>query len=809
MQLRPLDWTVIAAFFAINLGIGAYYARRGSKSLSEYFLSGRNVPWWLAGTSMVATTFAADTPLAVTGFVAKNGIAGNWVWWNMVMSGILTTFFFAALWRRSGVLTDVEFIELRYSGKPAAALRATRAVYQGVIVNTIIMGWVNLAIAKILGLTLGIQKWEAIGICLVLTAIYVAIGGMWSVLVTDLLQFVVKMTMTIVLAVAAVAAVGGIAVLRAHVVALDAAHGVTQGSLLSFVPPLSDAGWMPLTSFLVFIGVSWWASSYPGAEPGGGGYVAQRIFAAKDEKNSIMATLFFNVAHYALRPWPWILVALCALVLYPSGVRNAAGQLDPELLYVQTMVDHLPLALRGLMMAGFLAAYMSTIGTHLNLGASYMTNDLYRRFLRPGASEAHYVWVSRAATILAMILAATVTNFMDSVSGAWTYLITFTAGVGLVMILRWYWWRLNAWSEISALICSGCIATALKLTNAFAGPNQVAYTLLVTVAVTTVVWVAVTFATAPEPQATLDAFFAKVHPQTEDLRLGLRDWIAGCGLVYGALFGIGKLCLGENGAGLAFLAFAALCLYVIARDLDRRVPQLGGRAVATAALALLFVAIPTGARADSDKVLANVKGSVGYEKSGKATPLAPDATIVLADKDVAVTGSASLGRVQLPDSSTVTLASLTRVELSFFTQSQAEIANAQFVVYQGKTRFKVEHAQGAKANYTFVTPTSTVSVRGTEGDIAVDDQSLTVNVYSASEPVSVTFKDGQVKVVAAGQSLVANIVNGIVQAQVGALTQAAVDKFNELGVPTNWDSLKNQILNRVNAPSIPRPRLPF
>jgi solute:Na+ symporter, SSS family len=447
---------------------------------------------------------------------------------------------------------------------------------------------VNLAIAKILGLTLGIPKWEAIGICLVLTAIYVAIGGMWSVLVTDLLQFVVKMTMTIVLAVAAVAAVGGIAVLRAHVAALDAAHHVTQGSLLAFVPPLSDNGWMPLTSFLVFIAVSWWASSYPGAEPGGGGYVAQRIFAAKDEKNSILATLFFNVAHYALRPWPWILVALSALVLYPAGVKNAAGAVDPELLYVQTMIDHLPIALRGLMMAGFLAAYMSTIGTHLNLGASYMTNDLYRRFLQPNRSEEHYVWISRASTVLAMLLAAIVTEFMDSVSGAWTYLITFTAGVGLVMILRWYWWRVNAWSEIAALATSGIVATALKLANAFDGPNQVALSLLVTVAVTTVVWLTVTFATQPESEATLRRFYERVHParagwariaalsgplETEDLGIGLRDWLAGCGLVYGALFGIGKLCLGELGGGLGFLALAAVCLFIILRDLDRKAPE--------------------------------------------------------------------------------------------------------------------------------------------------------------------------------------------------------------------------------------------
>ncbi len=384
MQLDRLDYFVIAAFFLTNLAIGIYYARRGSKSLNEFFLSGRNVPWWLAGTSMVATTFAADTPLAVTGLVSKYGVAGNWLWWNLVMSGMLTVFFFAALWRRSGVLTDVEFIELRYAGKAAAALRGVRAIYQGVIINTIIMGWVNLAIAKILGLTLHIPKWEAILICLVLTALYVAIGGLWSVLVTDVLQFVVKMTMAVVLAVAAVAAVGGIGALHAKLAAVDTAHRVAGGgSVLAFFPT-SNAAWMPLMSFLVFIGVAWWASSYPGAEPGGGGYIAQRIFASKDEKNSILATLFFNVAHYALRPWPWILVALSALVLYPHGVTDpVTGKVDPELNYIQAMIDHLPASLRGLMMAGFLAAYMSTIGTQLNLGASYLTNDLYRRFLKP------------------------------------------------------------------------------------------------------------------------------------------------------------------------------------------------------------------------------------------------------------------------------------------------------------------------------------------------------------------------------------------------------------------------------------------
>ncbi len=408
MHLTGLDVFVIAAFFALNLAIGVYYARR-TKDVGEFFLSGRKAPWWLAGTSMVATTFAVDTPLAVTGFVAANGIAGNWLWWNMAASGLLTVFFFAALWRRSGVLTDVEFIELRYGGKAATWLRGVRAVYQGVLVNTIIMGWVNLAMVKVISLTLHVPTTLALYVCLVLTALYVTIGGLWSVLVTDMLQFIVKMTMAIVLAVAAVVAVGGIGPLKAKLAVVDAAHHASGGgSLLSFFPT-GDASWMPITTFLVFVGVSWWASSYPGAEPGGGSYIAQRIFASKDEKNAVLATLFFNVAHYALRPWPWILVALCALVLYPHGVIGLDGKADPELGYVQTLVDYLPPSLRGLMLAGFAAAYMSTIGTQLNLGASYLTNDLYRRFVRPGASEKHYVAISRVMTGVVLVLAAAVT----------------------------------------------------------------------------------------------------------------------------------------------------------------------------------------------------------------------------------------------------------------------------------------------------------------------------------------------------------------------------------------------------------------
>jgi Na+/proline symporter len=585
MTLSAADYAVIAAFFAINLGIGLYFARRGGQSLGEFFLSGRNVPWWLAGISMVATTFAADTPLAVTGFVTQHGIAGNWVWWSSVMSGILTVFFFAKLWRRSGVLTDVEFIELRYAGKPAAALRLVRALFQGVFVNSVIMGWVNLAMAKILELTLHVHKLEALGACLLFTGIYVTLGGLWGVLVTDLLQFVVKMTMAIVLAVAAVAAVGGIGSLEAKLAAIDAAHRIgSSGSILAFFPATNEA-WLPMLTFVTYIGVQWWASSYPGAEPGGGGYIAQRIFSAKSENDSLLATLFFNVAHYALRPWPWILVALAAIVLYPHGVRGTDGKIDTELGYIQAMIDYLPAWLRGLMIAGFLAAYMSTIGTHLNLGASYLTNDIYRRFINGNATERHYVWVSRVATLIVMVLALVGAYANNSVGGAWVYLFNLTAGVGLVMILRWYWWRVSAWSEIAALCASAIVSNLLLGLKVFTDANANAEVLLVTVPITTLAWVVVTYLTKPEPEEKLVHFYERVRPSAlgwgkiaklakpapgvEPLGVNAIDWVAGCGLVYGALFGIGKLVLGDVPSAILALALAAVCAGIITYNVTR------------------------------------------------------------------------------------------------------------------------------------------------------------------------------------------------------------------------------------------------
>jgi SSS family solute:Na+ symporter len=592
MQLSSADWAVIVAYFGLNLLIGLFYYRRASGSVSEYFISGRGVPWWLAGTSMVATTFGADTPLVVTGIVYRYGIAGNWLWWTMALSGMMTVFFFARLWRRAGVLTDMEFAEIRYAGRPAAFLRGFRALYLALPVNTIIMGWVNLAMAKILELTLGVKRLEAVMFCLGMTVLYTAVSGLWAVLWTDLLQFVLKMGMVIVLAVFAVGAVGGISGLTARITAHDAVVGSNS---LAFVPDWTS-GWFLM--FLVYLSVNWWASWYPGAEPGGGGYVAQRIFSAKDEKNSLAATLWFNIAHYALRPWPWILTALVAVALYP-GLR------DPEVGYVQVMVRHLPASLRGLMLAGFAAAYMSTIGTHINLGASYLINDFYRRFVKRDAAERQYVLASRMATVLVTVLAAIATYYMTSIEVAWKFLISIGAGAGLVFMLRWFWWRINAWSEISAM-SAAAVSSLLLQSRAASGlvarlrsfdpllpegplnaahPHGFAWLMILTTGFTTITWLLVTWLTPPEPVAKLREFYERVRPAAsgwrriagpvtaaaeQSLLWSAADWIAGCAMIYGSLFGIGYLIFGQVGHGFALLALAAACAGFIFWDLKRR-----------------------------------------------------------------------------------------------------------------------------------------------------------------------------------------------------------------------------------------------
>ncbi|MEN6604108.1 MAG: sodium:solute symporter family protein, partial [Bryobacteraceae bacterium] len=512
MQLTLIDWTIVALYFALNIGIGFYYKARAGKSVNEFFLSGRDVPWWLAGLSMVATTFAADTPLAVTGMVARGGIAGNWLWWNFVASGMLTVFFYARLWRRSGVMTDVEFSEIRYSGKPAAFLRGFRAVYFGIPINCIVLGWVNLAMVKILSLILGVNKLTALLIVLGLIAVtsfISTLSGLWGVLVTDAIQFFIKMTMVVVLAIFAVHAVGGMDALKLKLMALDQARGVAtggHGSVLSFVPDL-DSVWMPMITFLVYISLNWWATWYPGAEPGGGGYIAQRMFSAKNEKHSLLATLFFNVMHYAVRPWPWILTALVSVVVYP-------GLADPESGFVLVMIDFLPASLRGLMVAAFAAAFMSTIATNLNWGASYLVNDFYRRFLNKTASDKHYVTVSQIATVILTILSAIVTFYMDSIAGAWKLLIVTGAGTGGVLLLRWFWWRINAWSEVSAMISAFVVSVTLQTAGRLNSdkPVDFAWIMIITVAISTAVWLLATFLTKPEPDEVLKAFYRRTYP---------------------------------------------------------------------------------------------------------------------------------------------------------------------------------------------------------------------------------------------------------------------------------------------------------
>src|SRR5262249_18858837 len=511
MKLSVLDWSVISAYFLFNLGIGIYYARRARGSTTDFFLSGRDVPWWLAGTSMVATTFAADTPLAVTGFVAKNGIAGNWLWWNFVMSGMLTVFLYARLWRRAGVMTDIEFAELRYSGRPAAFLRGFRALYLGLPINCIIMGWVNLAMVKILETTLGLDKRGALFVViglLIFTAFYTTISGLWGVLVTDLFQFVLKMSMVIVLAILAVHAVGGMDALKTKITALDASSQ-QAGSRLAFFPGL-DSLWMPAITLFTYLAVNWWASWYPGAEPGGGGYVAQRIFSAKDERHGLLATLWFNVAHYALRPWPWVLTALASLILYPELADKEKG-------YIMTLMDPnvFPTYLRGFMLAAFAAAYMSTIGTQLNWGASYVINDFYRRFVKRDGRERHYVIASQLVTVFLMIVSLVVTFYLDNIGKAWKLLLVTGAGTGTVLLLRWFWWRINAWSEVSAMIAAAACSLFLQLYLKWDSdqPKDFAYLMLVTVGFTTVVWVAATMLTSAEPTEKLISFYRKVKPE--------------------------------------------------------------------------------------------------------------------------------------------------------------------------------------------------------------------------------------------------------------------------------------------------------
>ncbi len=592
MHIHYIDWIIIASFLMISIGIGLYMSRRASKSTSDFFLTGRNLPWYVAGTSMVATTFAADTPLAVTELVAQSGISGNWLWWNMLFGGMLTVFFFARLWRRSGIMTDAEFVSIRYSGKPARFLRGFRAVYIGIFMNAIVMAWVNLAMVKILqvmfpGLTIfGVSEFEILGITfsshllvaggmMAFVAIYSALSGLWGVSITDTFQFVIAMGGSIILAIVALRHVGGTAGLQEQLSEV--------GWVFDFFPVVEGASaasqgagllQMSVVALVAYLGVQWWASWYPGAEPGGGGYVAQRMMSAKDEKHSLLATLGFQLAHFAIRPWPWIIVALAALVMYPNEADKGAT-------YVMVIRDLLPTGLLGLLLAAFFAAYMSTMASQTVWGTSYIINDLFRPFVKPDASEKYYVKVSRITTFLLMLFSLIVTTQFQMISDAWRFILACSGGIGLVLLLRWFWWRINAWSEIAAMIAPYAIYPILV----FHYGLSYEATLIIIVIWSTLVWLTVTFLTKPADMSTLKSFYQKVHPGGPGWKLLAEEmphvkkdtgyatlfvsYISGVVLVLFSLFGTGRLIFGEYLSALFYFGIAAAAAVVIYVNLSR------------------------------------------------------------------------------------------------------------------------------------------------------------------------------------------------------------------------------------------------
>ncbi|MCB0401683.1 MAG: Na+:solute symporter [Flavobacteriales bacterium] len=582
MVLELTDWIIVAVFLGITLFIGLRFKNKASGSLSDFFLAGRNLPWYIAGISMVATTFAADTPLWVAEVIKQNGISGNWLWWNMLIGGMLTTFFFARMWRKANVLTELEFIELRYSGRAAKLFRKFKSFYLGLFFNTIIIAWVNAAMIKILMVFLNIDYATAfiyVGGLMLLIALYSTLSGLLGVAITDALQFVLAMAGCIVLAVIMLHSeeVGGISGLKSKLPAwqFDFFPNIGEAS--------SDIGTFGLTvgAFFSFVAVQWWASWYPGNEPGGGGYISQRMMSTRNEKGAILATLFFQIAHYALRPWPWIIVGLCALVVYPDLAMNEAGNG-----FVMAMRDFMPAGLKGLLFTAFLGAYMSTISTQLNWGASYITNDFYKRTLDEKGvelNEKKLVNAGKVATVAIMLVALIITSFIDTIDGAARFLIASSAGLGAVLILRWYWSRINIWSEISATIAPiigytiskfliapvfDVVISEQEIQNGFIANEGI---LLSTTLFTTIVWITVTFLTQPESKATLQHFYQRVKPQgawnsvREQLGLPkeksqipalILSWLSATALTYSVLFLIGKLIFQEYSDAMLNLGVA-------------------------------------------------------------------------------------------------------------------------------------------------------------------------------------------------------------------------------------------------------------
>ncbi len=587
MVLQPLDWFSIIAFFVVSLAIGIGVARRAGKSSTEFFLSGRNMPWWLLGVSMVATTFSADTPNLVTDIVRQNGVAGNWVWWAFLLTGMLTVFVYAKLWRRSGVLTDLEFYELRYGGRPAAFLRGFRALYLGVFFNVLIMAAVSLAMIKIAGVMLNLSPATTLIIASVVTVVYSALGGLRGVLITDFIQFLIAMVGSIGAAVVAVnlTQIGGIDALLTDERVLPK---------LRLLPDFSNTDAV-VTLLVLPLAVQWWSVWYPGSEPGGGGYVAQRMLSARSERHAIGATLLFNVAHYALRPWPWIIVALCSLIVYPdlASLRNAFPEIDPAVvqhdLAYPAMLTHLPSGLLGIVVASLIAAFMSTISTHLNWGSSYVVHDFYRRFINREADERALVRIGRWSTAMLMILAGLLALLLSNALQAFNILLQVGAGTGLIFILRWFWWRISPWSEITAMIVSFVIAVYFQFVHVQAGfvPITTGAQLVVGVGLTTVAWVSVTFASRPTDIQTLVRFYNLVHPggpgwsrvvaegrrQGYDFAKEGEGWqlpleilcmMVATFTVYGALFSTGYAIYGNSGPALILGLVAAVGAFTLA-----------------------------------------------------------------------------------------------------------------------------------------------------------------------------------------------------------------------------------------------------
>ncbi len=605
MKLQLLDWLIVAASLLVCFVPSLFFGRRAGKSTTEFFASGRSVPWWLAGLSMVATTFSSDTPNLVTDIVRRNGVAGNWVWWAYVLTGMATVFFYARLWRRSAVMTDLEFYEIRYSGRAARVVRGFRSVYLGLFFNCIIMASVNLAACKIANLLFGLPRWQTLGLVGLLNVAFAAHSGLWGVLIIDMIQFFIKMTAVIAAAYFAVRHVGGLDVLVGKLSGeLLAPDGVTRLHYLDFLPDFRSNWDLAVAVFVMPIAVQWWATWYPGAEPGGGSYMAQRMLASKSEKDALAAVLFFNLAHYVLRPWPWILVGLCSLLVYPqlSDIQKAFPNLDPTMLghdiAYPAMLKFLPVGFIGLMVGGLIAANSSTILTHLNWGASYLVHDFYRCHIRSDAPEAHYVQVGRVATLGLFLVSAGMVYLLDSAKDNFDIMLQVGAGTGLLYLVRWFWWRINAWCEVAAMVSSfGISVLILVLRRGHVMELNTSQALVLTIAVTTACWVVTAFVAPPTDRETLIAFYRRVRPfgpgwegirkaagiseseaaesaRHENIPLALVGWFAGCVVVWSSLFTVGSILYGRwTQAALlvgVFVVASVALLRVIGRLWDRR-----------------------------------------------------------------------------------------------------------------------------------------------------------------------------------------------------------------------------------------------